>query len=927
MGLTFPRSVFMEMFLNAWTPVTTSMRQTSPVTITRGRGNEQGKVAPSKLTAVMHNSTGDFSPGNPKGVYYGLLGRNTPVRFGLIYATDDFNDTVVNGWGNLDTGETWVTTTGAGGTIAASDWQKDGNSGNHSVPVANGYRLSWVDGDYRDLEVAATTRVDVDPVNGGDIELANVMLRKTDGGATASYYFARCVVASTQMVRISILHHDGASGVDTVLVGPVNVPEAIQSAGHKTLRVKCQAEAQTLRAKVWIPNGNNEPYAWHVAVHDERLTAGGGFGIRSSVASGNTNTKPIVFQNTDFQVREVRLAGEISDLRPRWDVTHKIKWVEMEAAGILRRLTQGKPPATSAIERFVVSNAIQPLAFWPLDDGELSAVGRVAAGSQAYEASGVVTFGAARVATWLNPVVAIQQDRGLVCRRSTVHTGSYTVHLMFSYVGGNYSSATYVDRLFIGLHEGAAWIITIDSFTGKISLADPLTFVTALDVFPAVFDTKVHHLAFRSTQSGADVIWTLYIDGESVGSGTKTGFTSSIDKVLFQLDADLSSDSTRVRSACNVIMYDGAGPAVSDVYDAMFGHVGDKAGRRIERVCTQAGIPFDYVGSLDDTAPMGPQRTLSTEGVLRECEDADRGTLYEPRSVAGLAYRTLGSLYNQAHQAVLDYSAGHVAPPLHPTGDDKETRNKITVKRQDGGQAEAVQESGPLNVNDPGTDPDGVGVYDVSVTVNSESDDQLPYIAGHLLRIGTTDEDRYPKVHVNLAAPNVDGNAEKELSVMAVNIDDRLAIDNLTAADIYGSVDQLARGYTEVIKTAHDHDITFNTAPSAPYTAFTLDSDRPDSNTSTLAAGVNTSATSLSVATTQEGSAPLTLWTTDAADFPFTIEVGGEVMTVTAISGSSSPQTFTVTRNVNSLPGGKSHSAGAQVRLAIDAALALQGQG
>jgi hypothetical protein len=64
------------------------------------------------------------------------------------------------------------------------------------------------------------------------------------------------------------------------------------------------------------------------------------------------------------------------------------------------------------------------------------------------------------------------------------------------------------------------------------------------------------------------------------------------------------------------------------------------------------------------------------------------------------------------------------------------------------------------------------------------------------------------------------------------------------------------------------------------------------------------------------------VWTTTAAhssDFPFDIEVintgalSGERMTVTAITGSSSPQTFTVTRGVNGIS--VAHSSGATVRL------------
>lgn len=74
--------------------------------------------------------------------------------------------------------------------------------------------------------------------------------------------------------------------------------------------------------------------------------------------------------------------------------------------------------------------------------------------------------------------------------------------------------------------------------------------------------------------------------------------------------------------------------------------------------------------------------------------------------------------------------------------------------------------------------------------------------------------------------------------------------------------------------------------------------------------------TSLSVATS---TGPL--WTTDSDDVPFDVMVGGERMTVTAVTGSSSPQTFTVTRSVNDIV--KAHASGTDVRLFQPAIRAL----
>jgi hypothetical protein len=67
--------------------------------------------------------------------------------------------------------------------------------------------------------------------------------------------------------------------------------------------------------------------------------------------------------------------------------------------------------------------------------------------------------------------------------------------------------------------------------------------------------------------------------------------------------------------------------------------------------------------------------------------------------------------------------------------------------------------------------------------------------------------------------------------------------------------------------------------------------------------------TSLSVATSQGP-----LWTTDSGDLPLDIESAGVVLRVTAISGTSSPQTFTVTQTpVNGVV--KTIPSGSAVRL------------
>ncbi len=83
-----------------------------------------------------------------------------------------------------------------------------------------------------------------------------------------------------------------------------------------------------------------------------------------------------------------------------------------------------------------------------------------------------------------------------------------------------------------------------------------------------------------------------------------------------------------------------------------------------------------------------------------------------------------------------------------------------------------------------------------------------------------------------------------------------------------------------------------------------------------LAVVLDADDTTLSVATT---SGPV--WTTDPADLPMDIMVGGERMSVTAVSGASSPQTVTVTRWINGVV--KPHLSGAAVRIAEPVVTAL----
>jgi hypothetical protein len=86
-----------------------------------------------------------------------------------------------------------------------------------------------------------------------------------------------------------------------------------------------------------------------------------------------------------------------------------------------------------------------------------------------------------------------------------------------------------------------------------------------------------------------------------------------------------------------------------------------------------------------------------------------------------------------------------------------------------------------------------------------------------------------------------------------------------------------------------------------------------------LAEALDATETSVDVLTTG-----LARWIDSAtypAEFPFDVRTGGEVMRVTACTGTTTSQTFTVTRSINGVT--KSHPSGQAISLASPVYVAM----
>lgn len=286
------------------------------------------------------------------------------------------------------------------------------------------------------------------------------------------------------------------------------------------------------------------------------------------------------------------------------------------------------------------------------------------------------------------------------------------------------------------------------------------------------------------------------------------------------------------------------------------------------------------------------------------------GTGYRDGTVmmAHTAYIDVGSPI-----IALNYAGGDISPPFEPTPDDEGVANDVTATRQDGGEARFVKDEGLLNVGDPALDPDAIGVYDGGdVTLAVATDAQLTDQAAWRVHLGTVDEERYPLVHIDLAA-----NPELADEMTTLGLGDRITVANPPEWLPPDTIQLIAEGGVETIG-AYDWDVELNASPGTPWmvaqlppgdasTAGPNQPNRADTSGSRLVAAVSSAATALVVHTPPDGvfqRVPWIISTGPAAapnllpsHFPFDLRLAGEIVRATACEPAAWDSFTRVTAN------------------------------
>lgn len=883
--MTYPLTVVPEMHIDgAWTDVTTDgsggtqVLQRDDIVCRWGRANKETAVPPATISATLKNANGKFSPRNPTSPYYGKIGRNTPFRVRLgskdaalslpgleesyvdtpdVAALDITGDIDIrielepNSWRPEQLGEDFLSFARKYNTVGSQRswawWLFEGGF----------LRFRWSpDGTFASAITVDSTaavpenfgrgaiRVTLDVDNGASQNVVTFYTSSSiDGtwtqlGSTVVTAGTTSIFASTDPVELGRTMPDGVT--DPPFTGSIWAFEirngiagtVVADADFTALDPETETFTDSA-GRVWTLNG-----------------------VAAIVDSS------------------VRGAGEISSWPSRWDISGNDVWVPIEASGIRRRLGQGQPTLRSAMYRGMTgSNITTPRAYWPGEDGDkATSLASALAGHPPMRIVGDVNLAAHSDLNGSAPI-------------PTFGTG-HIEGVVPGYTATNFMRCM-------------ALVDIPDSITGEPNILY-LTTTGSVDRWYLSIDSGGDlRIRAKRRDDGTEILNSV-IDFNILGKSgliwiylTKTGSNSVDYQVGFAAeDSDTQGVAGgTVTSSIGIAKRVISGGLGGDLGGMAVGHItvqdtdefwdivefarawaGETATERIVRLCAEEDVPLRIAGDAASTASVGPQRIDTFLNLVDAAAKVDQGILADDRDAVRLLFRTGASLANQDVALTINYATGQVAGSLEPVEDDQLTRNDITAERTGGSSARAVLETGTLSVLPP---PDGVGRYDDSQEFNAHRDGHLEDLANWLLHLGTVDEARYPTIGVNLAR-----DTGLSTTARSVYVGDRLQVTDPPAWLPPDAIDQLAQGGTERLNR-FKHSIVYNCTPASPWTVAVADDTdlgRADTEGSQLAADATSSATTLKVLTTLGPT-----WTETAAEFPFDVRTGGEVVTVSDI--------------------------------------------
>lgn len=895
----------------SWVNVKGDAFTRDPITVTRGRADESSRPSASSCSMTVNNTTAKYSPRNPESPYWGKIGRNTPMRLSLPV---DLNSNYVHMLGSDTFGfyspdsaaidllagdmDLMVEIDGTGligrdqTLICRADPATNQRSFQFGIN-ADGTLYFWFDEDglgntiwYGESDTA------VPYTQGGTIALRVTIDHNNANDAPnvrtyATFWHAPTLDGPWTDVGVIVVADSSAlffSGNAPLRLGYGrfhNTDPQIDRFGNGLV-------GKIYRARFyqgWLGFGGTL-----VASPDFRTQPGGtttfvdAQGVTWSGSADATNGQAYVVD------REYVYQGEVAEWPQRWEGSaEQSVRVELEAAGVLRRLTQGASALNSPYYRGIVNYPDENLrAYWPCEDeaGSTSfasavpgippmAISTVAKPDMSSDSEHFpASLGLPKIngSTWLADLApadwnGIQTPGVGITVTVFIPAGSVLDNTVLMRVADQGT----IRRWDVTYTSAGGGTLTARGYDtgGTVRLTLPAT--TAVDGKAAQFQ-----LAYYSSGSVyyANTSFTWLTSGNtSTSAVNQSGFVVGYGagrplNITMNVGGGASGDCV----IGNLAVHDGTlVNTYSAITQMLLGNYGESSGARFRRLCDEEGVPVRWRGDLLATEKMGIQPVATLEELLFECVEAENGVMFEPNDVLGLGFRTRESLFNQDVHLALDYQVGgEVMPPMEPDESDAGLANRVIASRSGGSKYTAELPSGPLSILPP---PAGVGLYENSVTVNVQTDAQLRDQAAWRLSLGTVDDSRFPVIKVNVReAPYLFG------AVISTLLGDRLQVQNPPKWLPPHTIDQLMQG-TKTVYRPFDYSVEINCSPATPWSVAVTNSTaaRADTAGCVVAKAHTPTDTALYVETTRGP-----VWTTDPAQYPFDLIADGEQVTATA---------------------------------------------
>lgn len=898
--MTFPAEPLgIEIDLNLggqWTDVTSSAYQRDgtapPVVITRGRPDETEQADPSSCTFELNNRNGQFSPKNPSSPLFGLLGRNTAMRVSVPAQTsylrieDDTgsgvtapNATRLQVSGTIDIRLDYHPTDYQGREMAFNDGFTAGTFSWFIGSNANG-TLTW---QWSPDGTAVGTAVSTMPVPLGRLTL-RVLFNPSAG--TVSFFTGPPGSASSTGNAWTLLGTVVSTGATSLHAGTAGIQFGFFFGA-------------VFEFAVFSGNGASGG----TLVADPVFTAQAPGTTSFTDAQGNTWT---LTGTAEISSRNYRYHGETSSLPGKWDATGNDVSVPVTAGGLLRRIGQGDAPEYSPMKRAILlqTGDLAPVAYWPCEDLQGAQSIGSAVGGQFMTLSGGTGDGST---TTTGPAFAA--DNSFLASNSlptlngstwfgqvptAPNGGAMVVRFLAKLVTIPASGGQILMRI---LTSGTASVIDVLAFPGGglgiegFSSSGASLFSTGSVAFGA--DNANLWYSVEATPVSGGQQYNLVV----LAPGNTTGAPELPSPPV--VSGGVHGNCTAVQVNPNGFFTDSivGHISVQDAESSLFAlgqplnaWQGETAATRFVRLCGENGLASRVIGAPSVSAVMGAQSVDTLPDLLQECEDADKGLIFEPRQQLALGYRTLAAILAQAPVVTADYSQAMLGgvsgdasdSGLDPTFDDQFVRNDMTLTRGNATVSGAdfqfqLNDGSAMSISQP---PAGIGDYADSDTVNVLLDSQLPDIAGWVVHIGTVDEARWPSMPWNLARPEIAGTALMQ-ALLGADMGDFAEVVNLPAVQVADPVRALVYQSVESLGGFH-WTLLWNTVPESPYEVIILNdpvTGRVDTDGSTL----GSPATTGSPAVLSGRGAGWTGWGGTSA----TVATSGENLVVTAAGGGA----------------------------------------